>query len=263
MELQEYADRQRSIAATLAALIFRILWPFRRTRFTEKTWPTIEQAIYPAIERSRRQSALVAREFYDSQRLQHVGSRRDELLAGYKRSWLTEALRPLKKDFLREGPKDVAIHKLVMASVKEVQNGGRRQILNAVRDEPRRIRWARVATGRETCAFCWMLISRGDVYLYADSAGLDSDRYTAEDLYRSKDFGKLDELMVRWHPDCDCLAVPVFDTGNWPGKDAADRAYEVWKEITKNKSGLDALNALRRAIENGEVDPEDFSAIAA
>lgn len=263
MDLQEYADRQRSIAATLASLLLRILWPFRRTKFTDRTWPSVERAIYPAIERARRESTEVAREFYDSQRLEHVGSRRDQLLTGYKRSWLTEALRPVKKDFMKDGPKDGAITKLIMTATKEAENGGRRQILNAVRDEPRRIRWARVATGRETCAFCWMLISRGDAYLYADSAGLDTDRYTAEDLYRQKDFGKLDEMMVRWHPGCDCLAVPVFDSQNWPGKEAADRAYKIWRKVTKGYSGKDALNALRRAIDDGEIDPRDFSAIAA
>ena len=263
MNLDEYAKRQQSIVASLASLILRILWPFRNTRITKQTWPSIERAIYPGIERARRDSARVAREFYDSQRLEHMGERRDALLAGYKREWLTEALRPVKKDFLRDGPNNVAIQKLIMVASKEAENGGRRQIMDAVRDEPFDIRWARIATGRETCGFCWMMISRGPVYMSAESAGLNTDDTSAKDLFKQNDFDSIIELMTRWHTGCDCLAVPVFNKARWPGKEAYERADRLWKDITKGYSGLAALNKFRQAIEDGELNPKDFSAISA
>ena len=31
-----------------------------------------------------------------------------------------------------------------------------------------------------------------------------------------------------WHTGCDCIAVPVFDLQNWPGRDQAARALQLW-----------------------------------
>ena len=60
-----------------------------------------------------------------------------------------------------------AVTDLALQAVREVENAGRRQIIHAVQDEPadQILRgWARVATGKETCAWCLMLVSRGPVY---------------------------------------------------------------------------------------------------
>lgn len=60
---------------------------------------------------------------------------------------------------------------------------------NAARDRGRGVRFARVATGRETCAFCYMLASRGAVYRTRETAG-QFDHY---------------------HRRCDCKVVPGFE----------------------------------------------------
>ena len=60
---------------------------------------------------------------------------------------------------------------------------------NAARDRGRGVRFARVTTGRETCAFCYMLASRGAVYHTRETAG-QFDHY---------------------HRRCDCKVVPGFE----------------------------------------------------
>lgn len=142
--------------------------------------------------------------------------------------------------------------------------------------------WARVATGRETCAWCLMLISRGPVYLAADRAGLDLDDESAVEMIAAGE--DVSEFMDEWHPGCDCKVVPVFDLDNWPGRDAAKRAEELWAEATKiaiqqedegrlHRAGKRkgkpftrnelAINALRRMLERGEIDPREFAAFPA
>ncbi len=58
------------------------------------------------------------------------------------------------------------------------------------------IRYARVPSGRETCAFCFMLSSRGFVYWTKKTAGAASYSHA-------------------YHNNCDCVVVPGFheDTG--------------------------------------------------
>ena len=93
--------------------------------------------------------------------------------------------------------------------------------------------WARVATGRETCAWCLMLISRGPVYYEADRAGLLYDERLAIDLYRKTPalgdyYSEINDLMEEWHPGCDCKVVPVFKSEDWAGYPAQKRAEDLW-----------------------------------
>lgn len=53
-----------------------------------------------------------------------------------------------------------------------------------------RVKWARVPTGLETCAFCFMLASRGFAYLSEKSAAEGRHGY---------------------HSNCDCVVVPGFE----------------------------------------------------
>jgi len=157
------------------------------------------------------------------------------------------------------------------------------------------IGWARIATGNETCAWCLMLISRGAelnhkknfAYREAATAGINLDDGTALGLWEAAggDVNKFRELlydeeddesfMERWHTGCDCLAVPVFDINDWPGRDQAKRAMQLWidasgtaadliesgKSRTKNKY-TETLNALRRRLERGDISMSNY-AIAA
>ncbi|QDK03451.1 capsid maturation protease [Mycobacterium phage PainterBoy] len=138
--------------------------------------------------------------------------------------------------------------------------------------------WARVATGRETCAWCLMLISRGPVYSGPDAAGLDLDDTTTIDLWNEagQDLSKFRELvdgsLQEWHAGCDCVVVPVFDTANWVGKEAWEQAEKLWIDAGKeaderiasgeartNNTNKETLNALRRRLYRGEISIPSYA----
>ena len=136
--------------------------------------------------------------------------------------------------------------------------------------------WARVATGDETCGWCWMLVSRGPVYTDAASSGLDNpvdDIDALEELGTTNGSQDLKTLqvaarghMTEWHPGCDCIAVPVFDRNNWVGRDTHRRALEDWKaassaatKVIDNKAGDRKRLTYRAAKRNkdGSVELND------
>lgn len=272
MELEEYAQAQLSISAALAALVARVLYPFRFIPLLDRDWISILASIYPSVERARKESAELARRFYDDQRQEHWPSRdrHDTYLANYKFEWFVEAMQPAKAKMLQPGAGESAVSEATLRAVKEVENGGRRTLIQAVETERYAVGWARVATGRETCGFCMMLVSRGAVFTSAEDAGLDLDDTSAIQLLKKVDAGdedaqaELDELMNRWHIGCDCKVVPVFDRKNWPGREEYLRAKALWKEFVKDKgyTGQEAVNAFRRAVESGEVDISTIAAAA-
>lgn len=112
--------------------------------------------------------------------------------------------------------------------------------------------WARVATGKETCGWCWMLVSRGPVYSSARSAG---SRLDDRDAMQTAGAGLFDpkEHMNQWHEGCDCKVVPVFRLDDWEGRDRYLAAQELWHKATKGFRGQDAVNAYRRAVEDGQL----------
>lgn len=57
-----------------------------------------------------------------------------------------------------------------------------------------KVRWARVPSGKETCAFCLLLASRGYAYRSASTAGRDN----------------------RYHGECDCVPTPQSDADDVP-----------------------------------------------
>ncbi|MGW3888898.1 VG15 protein [Micromonospora chokoriensis] len=68
----------------------------------------------------------------------------------------------------------------------------RQTIADSVDEDPADARWARVPSGRTTCAFCRLLASRGAVYHSEETAG---------------------GLANGYHGECDCVPTPV-----WPGE---------------------------------------------
>lgn len=260
MEIEEYNQRQQQLVSELSNLLLILLRPFLAPGLTRLEWIAALRAVYPEVASFRRQSAELGREFYDYQRETHIGGQHNSYLAEYKFEWFEEAMRPSQRQMMKPGASEEALGQMIMRVAKEVENGGRRTILRAVASDPVEPRWARVATGRETCAFCTMLVSRGPTYLSARGAGLQADDTTALELIDKGDESALDKLKTRWHPGCDCKVVPVFDRKNWPGRDAFLEAEKLWADVTQGHKGKDALNALRRAIESGQLDPADVAA---
>lgn len=143
--------------------------------------------------------------------------------------------------------------------------------------------WARVATGRETCAWCLMLVSRGPVYRSAENAGLDLDDLNAINMVAAGE--DISGAMQQWHDGCDCKVIPVFKQKAWVGEQAQKRAEQLWIEATqvaleeekadpdkryvagKNKGQLvsrnqRAINALRRRLNAGDISAQEFAGLS-
>jgi len=143
--------------------------------------------------------------------------------------------------------------------------------------------WARVATGKETCEFCLMLVSRGPVYTSAERAGLQMDNEEAAIASNEE----ISAAMTQWHVGCDCIVVPVFNNTKWGGRDAQKRAEGLWvtagkratqelldnpdkqyysfkeKRWKKTTDNRETINQLRKMLESGEISSSDWSALTA
>lgn len=279
MTPDEYAAEQAAISAAIVRYVYQFTKFFAAPVLSVTDWLNLMQLLFPEVQRQRERSADLARQFYDSQRDQHHPElpRNERFLEHYEFEWFVRNMEPTRRRMSQEDSPEDAIGAVALRAVREVENGGRRQIIRAVENDPapRIIKgWARVATGRETCAWCLMLISRGPVYLGADTAGLDLDDFSAQRMIAAGQ--DVSEYMEQWHDGCDCKVVPVFKTESWPGKAAADRALELWNEASTEAQKLidagksrsknlnrEAINALRRRLDRGEINPREYAGLAA
>jgi hypothetical protein len=276
MTFGEYQQQEKQNTAQIVALLLLFLRPYVRVPLTPLDWLRLLDVLFSFVYDARRRSALAARSYYDEQRATRLPEvvdldefrsgvvdlrpdldRHPIFLAEYKREWMYEALEPAREGFSRPDASQADLARVAAIAAKEVQNGGRRTSLRAVQSDRRVLGFARVAGGGESCAFCTMLISRGPVYKDSpENAGLraasDQD---AVDIYRefkrTGDESVITDLMTRWHENCDCLVVPVFDESNWDGREQYLEAERLWKEATAGVTGGDKLLALRRAMGDG------------
>ncbi|AEK09735.1 capsid maturation protease [Mycobacterium phage Rohr] len=293
MSPEEYAAAQLLISAAVVRHVRNVAGFFAQPALTMFDWLRLLDLLFPEIQRRRTEASVLARRFYDSQRAQHHPDlpRNDRPLEGTTFEKFVENMDPARERMQQADTRGDALTHLTLRAVREVENAGRQQIIHAVENdpEPRVLRgWARVATGRETCAWCLMLISRGPTYVRAETAGLDLDTEHALELFENNDqetyFADISGEIKQWHTGCDCKVIPVFRNEDWFGKEAADRALDLWGDATKeaidledkglvHKSGKKkgqpftrnelAINALRRRLERGEISAQQYAALAA
>lgn len=305
MTPEQYAAQQAVITAATANFVYQFGQFWARKALSVTEWLQLLQFLFPEILRFRSDSARLARQFYDSQRSgAHPDLPLNEVpLEGTDFTTFVKAMEPARQKMQQaDSPRD-AVTRLTLQAIREVENAGRRQIINAVKEDealdqkildykgrPVGTRstlirgWARVATGRETCAWCLMLISRGPVYYDPGRAGLDLDPESAAEMIAAGE--DVSDYMEQWHAGCDCKVVPVFKNEDWAGQAAADAALELWKDATAearrvladdpdkvhkfgDKKGQpvtlneEAINALRRRLERGDISMTEFAALAA
>ncbi|WP_280350353.1 hypothetical protein [Nocardia abscessus] len=289
MTPDEYSVEQTVISAGIANYVLQLAKFFASPILTLADWLRLLELLFPQVQQERGRAAELARAFYDSQRALHHPElpRNDQFLVEYPFEQFVENLEPLRRQMSQEDTPEHVVGSLALRVVREVENGARRQIIRSVESDPapRIVKgWARVATGRETCGWCLMLISRGPVYTAADTAGLDLDDRTAARMIAAGE--DVSEYMEQWHDGCDCKVVPVFKHENWPGQKAADRALELWNEAAteavrfraenpgrKHTTGKnrgkeftfneDVILVLRRRLERGEINPAEYAGFAA
>lgn len=242
--------------------------------------------LFPEVERRYAEAAALGRDFYDSQReLHHPDLPRNErFLSQLRWDWFVRNMEPARREMSKIDSPRTAVTKMGLIAVREVEMGGRRQIIGAVKNDPATQivqGWARVATGRETCSWCLMLVARGPSYSEASTAGISLDDETVIDLWKEAGMDpekfreEVEDHLEEWHAGCDCLAFPVFDVKSWPGKAAKERAEALWidasKEATRliesgearsNNHNREAQNALRRRLARGEIRMPDYALAA-
>lgn len=140
------------------------------------------------------------------------------------------------------------------------------QAMNEQRDLVRPIGWARIMTGAETCAFCVMLASRpgsGDRRFYTSADAAGGEMATMQ--YRGTGM-----FVNRYHDNCDCVVVPVYDENNWIGREQADYLYDhVYlpavggKPVQGWRSNKYKDNDVIKAIERWLKDHEEDYALPA
>lgn len=130
---------------------------------------------------------------------------------------------------------------------KYVSQPGRDAIaFNAEREG---IRYARVPRGEKTCAFCLMLASRSDEWLYVSKATANFNLRTGEKFHGGK---------------CDCEVIPVESEDDFPDPHARREMYEMYKSAWSAAGGVasradDVTWHMRRMfpdrLTDGVIDP--------
>ena len=102
---------------------------------------------------------------------------------------------------------------------------------NAKRDRRKGVRFARVTSGRNTCAFCLMLAGRGAVYHTRQSAG----------------------ELNRFHRHCSCKIVPCYSGNKYEvlveGHDPKE-AKRLWSKVAE----LDAMDGVAANLKQAAKD---------
>lgn len=232
MRLAELRRAQDTITQQMLAAAVAVLRTLAGRPLPPEVWRLLVDALFPAVVQGRQATHELAVQFYRAQRVDHSADDTDQpaptlSVPRYDPAALEHALR--RTAFPRLSQADTsraAISDTAGALVRHVEQAGRDTITIATRLDPVALGWARVPTGRETCAFCWMLASRGPVYRTQASAG----------------------EMTAWHDRCDCHVTPVFHRDTWDGRDTFRAAQQLWRDATAGYSGRDALNAFRRSL---------------
>lgn len=285
MNLEQMEEAQRANVHPVVLAALTLFNGFRVEAMTPAQWEQVLILLYSVVEDASIRSAEIARDFFDAERERIFPGlpRHDVNLATLSFPMLRKYLEPYRTAMMLPGTHPHEVNRLAMEVGQAVENSGRWTIMRAAESEDPSVRfvdsdefiveytskeeqakkraarakpgavqgWARVATGRETCGWCLMLVSRGPVYRTPQSAGARSEM---EFENPPSDGYSVEEHMNAWHPGCDCKIVPVFNLDDWSGKDRYTAAENMWKAETKGYSGRDAINAFRRAAEAGKYE---------
>lgn len=211
----------------------RLLRPIRTRELSDSAWAGLVDALHSLIWESRRESAVLARQFFDGQQARFSDQSPQPInLPSYRREWLERSLEPQRARLVVEDTPEGALTEVSEIAMKDTEDAGRKTIVRAVEDSSVAMRWARVLTGRENCGFCIMLASRGAAYRSEDSAGGEGSSRT-------------------FHKGCDCKVVPVFDLEDWPGLEASREAEKIYRDgINGARGQRDVLRNLRQYLKD-------------
>lgn len=188
------------------------------------------RVLYPVIQAGREKAHTLTVEFVKGQA--QIQGYDDTVPIPALRDYDESATRTMVENAVTDSPADME-GEVARAAVLHTENAAREAVADVAtmseKPDPasgetrKPIRWARVLTGAENCPFCITLASRGigsygnqNLYLSRQSALYAGGDTTSNSLDASKG---------RFHRGCDCVAVPVFDLNDWPGRETADFLY--------------------------------------
>jgi hypothetical protein len=245
------AEEHQLGQAALVSLIPRLLreaWPLLDLHNLQATMPQFTAAVRAIVQRYGRASSAAALTYYKAERAAaSVSGRPVSKLAPTPADSVIEAAVSWATTDLY-GPvtpqtTEAALTRLDESVSQLVLNQGRDTIIGAVQQDKYARAWVRV-TSPGACSFCQMLALRGAVYKDARAAGKGS-RGASGKAFAG---GGLD---FKVHDNCRCHAEPVF-TAYEPSARMREM-QKTWDESTKGRSGADARNAFRQALEGRPV----------
>lgn len=228
------------------------------------TLPTFKAIFAAILRRFGMASSVAAMDFYEAERAAAgiTGKLSINLPGDIPMSAIDAAVdyatAPLwspTKEALPQGgfipDEQLAMDRLNAKAEQLVLDQSRQVVMDAVQKDKYARAWARV-TEADACSFCLMLAMRGAVYKDQRSAGKGSN-----DLIRQngKAFAAhyLTPSDFKVHDHCRCHVEPVFGIYE---KSARVRVAEaLWKKVVtdQRRSGNDARNAFRQAIEGRPI----------
>lgn len=193
--------------------------------------------VVPALTREYGEvAATVAAEWYEEVRAEQAAGRFAATLANVADEAAVQgSVRYASGHLFTDDPAQT-LAVLSGALQRYIAYASRETVARNVALDPSKPRFARVPTGRVTCAFCTMLASRGFVY------------------HSRKSAGDMDE----WHDNCDCQVVPEWDReghhidGYDP--DAMFALYEAAADAVGSRTDTSAILAEMR-----RMSPESFT----
>lgn len=220
---------QRALGQTSSGLLRQLWYLFvLEHELTEDEWI---RAVLQLLGSRQRMSAHLARTYYRTFRAVELGSF-EPLRLFDVRPFNEQSTRVRIQSLLDQFHQmngtttpqfdDTVVNDLVQVVV----DGGRLQVIEDVQTDGEAHGWYRVDDG-SPCAFCALLISRGNVYKSEQAA------------------------RFRSHPRCGCTAEPSFTSERFRNNQA-EELNDLYKKVTKGQS--DPLNAFRRHYERPNVD---------
>ncbi len=203
--LDEYAAQLNALSKASQQLVLNALenaeWD-TVAQLREIMAVVMDQVCFDAVDAAR----IVAADMYDDVRKAAVGKKLGYMpQLHYDPNKVYGAVKACIQSVVKTGDTRQFGQKLADRVDYEIKNSAAASAAQFARMDPLKPRWARVPTGRETCAKCIMLASRGFVYHSAEAAS-------------------------HFHQHCDCRVVQGYDGMAVEGYDP-DALYRVWKRL--------------------------------
>ena len=170
------------------------------------------QALATVMPTYTTMAAQASADFYDAARELVVGERMGaQAISDYDPRKTEGAVRGFVRFVLRDEVQ--TFNDQVLQRIDyEMKRSANTSVVENGRRDPKKVRYARVPTGAETCDFCLMLASRGFVYQSEGTAGAGHTHYA-----------------------CDCRCIPGWDGMEVEGYDP-QAIYDRWQDAIDGKA---------------------------